>query len=79
MPTVLIHLNNEEAVLAEIDQLPAAADTLVTVKNPRRRDGKDIIYLDANASTVMFPVYRINFIEVIPTGDEEEIIGHFRE
>ena len=79
MPTVLIHLNNEDAVLAEIDQLPAATDTLVLVKNPRRRDGKDIIYLDVNASIVLFPVYRINFIEVIPTGNEEEIIGHFRE
>ena len=79
MPTVLIHLNNEDAVLAEIDALPAATDTLVVVKNPRRRDGKDLIYLDQNVTTVMFPVYRINFIEIIPTGEEEEIIGHFRE
>ena len=79
MPTVLIHLNNEDAVLADIDQLPAAADTLVVVKNPRRRDGKDVTYLDVNASIVLFPIYRINFIEVIPTGEEEEIIGHFRE
>ena len=74
MPTVLIHLNNEDAVLAEIDQLPAMTDTMVVVKNPRRRDGKDLIYLDQNVTTVLFPVYRINFIEIVPTGEEEEIL-----
>jgi hypothetical protein len=79
MPTVLIHLNNEEAVLAEIDQLPAPSDNLVVVTNPRRRDGKDLLYLDSNVTTVLFPVYRINFIEIVPSGEEEEIIGHFRE
>jgi hypothetical protein len=79
MPTVLLHIVNEDAVLAEMDQLPATNDTMVVVKNPRRRDGKDVLYIDIKVATVIFPLSRINFIEVIPTGEEDEIIGHFRE
>ncbi len=79
MPTILLHIQSDDPVLGEVDELPAPADALIIVKNPRRRDGKDLYYLDANVTTVMWPVARINFIEVIPTGEEEEIIGFVRE
>jgi len=79
MPTVLVHINNEDPVLGEMDALPSAADTMVIVKNPRRRDGKDLHYLEANVTTVYWPVSRINFIEVIPSGEEEQIISFVRE
>lgn len=79
MPSVLVHINNEDPVLGEMDALPGCADTMVTVKNPRRRDGKDLHYLEPNVSTVMWPLSRINFIEVIPTGEEEQIISFVRD
>lgn len=79
MPIVLIHINNEDPVLGEMDSLPGATDLLMVVKNPRRRDGKDLHYLEANVSTVIWPVSRVNFIEVIPTGEEEDIISFVRE
>jgi len=79
MPSVLVHLQNEDPVLGDMDSLPGLSDTLIVVKNPRRRDGKDLHYLDANVSTVIWPVSRINFIEVIPSGDEEQIISFVRE
>jgi hypothetical protein len=79
MPTVMVHILNEDAILAEVDQLPASSDTLITIKNPRRRDGKDVLFIDANVVTVIYPLTRINFIEVMPSGEGEEIIGHFRE
>lgn len=79
MPSVLIHISNEDPVLGEIDALPAPTDVLLTVKNPRRKDGKDLHYVEANVSTVIWPITRINFIEVIPTGEEEEIISFVRE
>jgi hypothetical protein len=79
MPTICVHILNEEAILAEIDQLPVSNDTLITIKNPRRKDGKDVLFIDANVVTVIYPLTRINFIEVMPTGEGEEIIGHFRE
>jgi hypothetical protein len=79
MPTLLIHIQNEDPVLGECDELPAPGDSLLVVKNPRRKDGKDLHYLDANVTTVMWPVARINYIEIMPSGEEEEIIGFVRE
>lgn len=79
MPLVLVHLLNEDPVLGEVDALPAATDTLITVKNPRRRDGKDLHYLEPNVTTVQWPIIRVNFIEVYQTGEEEEIISFVRE
>jgi hypothetical protein len=79
MPSVLIHLMNEDPVLGEIDTLPSVTDMLICIKNPRRRDGKDLHYLEPNVTTVMWPISRLNFIEVMPTGEEEEIISFIRE
>ena len=79
MPTVLIHISNEDPVLGEMDALPSTSDQMVIVKNPRRRDGKDVHYLETNVSTVLWPITRINFIEVMPTGEEDDIISFVRE
>jgi hypothetical protein len=79
MPMVLVHIQNEDPVLGEMDTAPMATDTLIVLKNPRRRDGKDLHYLDANVSTVVWPLTRINFIEIMPSGEEEEIISFVRE
>ena len=80
MPTtVQIHIVNEEPILAEIDNLPSSSDTLVIAMNPRLRDGKDLRFLAANVTTLILPVNRINFIQVLPSSDEEKVIGFVRE
>ncbi|MEE9216104.1 MAG: hypothetical protein V3U32_01595 [Anaerolineales bacterium] len=80
MPTtVLIHLTGEDPVLGEVDELPAPTDTAVTVNNPRRRDGKDLPYIDGNVVTVVWPMHRVTFMEILPTAEEEELIGFVRE
>jgi hypothetical protein len=79
MLMVLVHIQNEDPVLGEMEAIPSPGDLLILVKNPRRRDGKDLHYLDANVNTVIWPVSRINFIEIMPSGDEEDIISFVRE
>ena len=80
MPTtVLVHLSGEDPVLGEIDELPEPTDTAITVNNPRRRDGKDLPYIDGNVVSVMWPMHRVTFMEILPTADEEELIGFVRE
>ena len=79
MPNVIVHIQNEDPVLGELESLPGSGDSTVTVKNPRRRDGKDLPYLDPSVTTVVWPMSRINFIEVMPGRDEEEIITQVRE
>ena len=79
MPTVLIHIANEDPVMGEVDQLPGLTDTNLLVKNPRRRDGKDLPNLQGNVTQVIWPVARISFIEIVPGEGEEQIIGFVRE
>jgi len=77
--TVVVHIYNEDPVCGEIDQLPSTNDTLITIHNPRRRDGKDVLYLANNVITVIWPVSQISFIEVMPSEGEDRIIGFVRE
>ncbi len=79
MPTILVHILNEDPILGEVNELPAPTDQTITVRNPRRRDGKDLHYLQANVTEVIWPLVRIAFIEIIPGDAEEEIIGFVRE
>ena len=77
--TVVLHIEDEAPIVAEVDEVPSASDSLIVVNNPRRRDGKDLHYLDNNVVTVMWPLTRINFIEILPSTEEERIIGFVRE
>lgn len=79
MPTILIHISNEDPILGEVENLPTTTDQSIKVKNPRRRDGKDLHYLQANVTEVIWPVGRIAFIEIIPGDQEDQIIGFVRE
>jgi len=78
--TIIIHILNSEPILAEIDELPASADNSITLHNPRHIDGKDISYIQEQVSTVIWPLEKINFIEIMPGEEEDEdIIGFVRE
>jgi hypothetical protein len=77
--TLLVHLSGEDPIVGEVDDLPAPTDVSITLNNPRRRDGKDLTYLQGNVVTVVWPMHRVNFIEIMPTAEEESLIGPVRE
>jgi hypothetical protein len=77
--SVIVHINNEDAIVGEIDNMPHPTDNIVVVTNPRRRDGKDVHYLEDDVSTMIVPWHRINFIQVLPSGGIEEVIGFVRD
>jgi hypothetical protein len=79
MPVILLHMLNEDPVMGDVEELPKKTDTLLYVEHPRRRDGKDIPYLEANVNTVIWPMSRISFIEIIPGADDEKIVSFVRE
>jgi len=79
MPSVIVHFLNEDPIVGEVDTLPNPDDTLVSIKNPRRKDGKDIPFLEPNVNIVLWPLARISFIEIVSSGSEEEIISFVRE
>jgi hypothetical protein len=77
--TVVLHLAGDVPVLGEIEELPKPTDTILTITNPRQRDGKDLHYLDHNVLKVIWPIDRLSLIEVIESAEEEKIIGFVRE
>ncbi len=79
MQTVIVHINNEDPIVCEMDELPTETSLLVILNNPRRRDGSDVHYLDEGVATVLYPMHRINFIQVLPSAEMEEVIGFVRE
>lgn len=76
---ILLHISGEEPIAGEVEELPKPTDTVITVINPRRRDGKDIHYIDSRAIKVVWPLDKISFIEVLGGEEEEQIIGFVRE
>ncbi len=79
MPSILVHIANEDPIMGEISELPGRNDQSILIKNPRKRDGKDLHYLQANVTEVIWPMSRVAFIEVLPSGEEEQIIGFVRD
>ena len=77
--TVILHIANEASVLGEVEDLPKPADTIITITNPRQKDGKDLHYLDERVSKVIWPLVKVSFIEVLGDSEEEKIISFVRE
>lgn len=77
--TVILHLMNAEPVMGEIEELPSPTDQIVLVNNPRMMDGKDVHYLATNVTSVIWPISRLTFIELMPSEEEDRIIGFVRE
>ncbi|MCC7362437.1 MAG: hypothetical protein IT317_23355 [Anaerolineales bacterium] len=77
--TIQIHISNEEPVVAEVETLPTLTDTVVVAQNPRLRDGKDLRYLAPNVTTVIYPMTRVMYIQVLPSSEEERIVGFVRD
>jgi hypothetical protein len=77
--TVILHIPSEPSIIGEVDELPKPTDQILSVHNPRQKDGKDLHYLEHNVVQVIWPLIRISFIEVLPGEEEDQIIGFVRE
>ena len=77
--TVIVHLAGEASIVGEIEELPKNADTIITISNPRLRDGKDLHYIEPNVTKVIWPFTKISFIELLESTEEETLIGFVRE
>ena len=77
--TAIIHIMNEDPVVVEIEEMPTVNDTVLIGMNPRRKDGKDVHYVEPDVTKVIWPWTRINFLEIMPSHDEDQIIGFVRD
>lgn len=79
MVSIILHISNEDPIVCEVDALPESLSQFIIVHNPRKRDGKDIHYLDEDVTSMLVPFHRVNFIQLLPSGEVEEVFGFVRE
>ena len=79
MPTVILHMINEDPVVGELDELPEPIDTLIYIRKPRRRDGKLLHYMEPSVTLAAWPISRLSFFEVLPEGEDDALVNVVRE
>lgn len=62
----VIHLNNEQPLVADLFELPDAAHVGLRCTNLRTLGGKRPVFADDSASVFFFPYLHIRFVEVPP-------------
>lgn len=70
MITMIIHIANQEPVKVDVESMPNPGDQVLICKNPRERNDKPFSWVDDGVTTVIFPWWRINYVQVMPTGED---------
>ena len=68
---VVLHINNEQPLRADLFELPAADTVLLRCTNIRTLNGTRPIFIDDLQSIVFFPMLHLRFIEVLPRSQAE--------
>jgi hypothetical protein len=76
---IQVHIAGDDPVVIEVEDLPNPSDQFVMGMNPQRRDGKEVSYILREVNQVIFPWWRINFVQILPSEDEEEVMTFVRE
>jgi hypothetical protein len=63
---VVIHITNEQPLLADLFETPSATDVSLVCTNVRMLDGKKPIFIDRSTSVFVFPYLNVRFIEFTP-------------
>lgn len=71
MISILVHVAGQEPVKLDVDSLPSPSDTFVMGRNPRERSDKEVTWTDEGVTTIIIPWWRINYIQVLPSGEDE--------
>ena len=79
MITIIVHVNSEEPIEAEVEELPEPNANFLLINNPRLRDGKDLHYLAEEVTSMMIPWHRINFVQIKSSGESEEVMSFVRQ
>jgi hypothetical protein len=62
---VVIHINNEQPLLADLYDMPGPTDISLVCTNVRMLDGKKPLFIDHTGSSFVFPYLHIRFIEIL--------------
>lgn len=62
----VIHIMNEQPMLADLFEAPSPADVGMRCTNLRTMNGKRPVFVDDSASIFFFPYLNIRFVEIPP-------------
>ena len=66
---IVIHLSNEQPLLADLFEMPKPSDGQLVCTNLRSMNGKRPVFADSIDSVFIFPVSQIRFVEIPPGAD----------
>ena len=69
---VVLHMNNEQPLMADLFELPDATTALLRCTNLRMMNGKRPVFADDIESIFFFPMLHLRFIEVLPRSQGPE-------
>jgi len=61
----VIHINNEQPLLADLYDVPTPQDVSLVCTNVRMLDGKKPVFVDRSNSVFVFPYLHVRFIEIM--------------
>ncbi|HTC85320.1 MAG TPA: hypothetical protein VK656_01355 [Candidatus Acidoferrum sp.] len=61
---VIVHLHNEQPLMADLYQMPAPTDAALVCTNLRDMNGKRPVFIDDSASYFSFSLTVVRFVEV---------------
>ncbi len=67
----VLHINNEQPLLADLFELPGSGDVGLRCTNLRTMNGKRPVFVDDSASVFFFPYLHIRFVEIPPAAAGE--------
>jgi hypothetical protein len=62
----IIHIQNEQPLLADLYDMPQALDQGLLCTNLRMLDGKRPVFIERSDSAFFFPYLHIRFLEIMP-------------
>ncbi len=68
---VIVHVLNEQPLMADLFGMPAAGDTGLVCTNLRTVEGRRPIFIERSDSTFFFPFVHLRFVEM-PSGQLAE-------
>ena len=76
----VLHINNEQPLLADLYSIPETSDVAVLCTNVRTLNGKRPVWADNSESVFLFPLVHLRFIEIAPgtidqTADDRPRVG----
>jgi hypothetical protein len=77
--SLLLHVTGEDSIVVDVEELPDPSDQILIASNPRYRDGKEVRNILPEVNRVIYPWWRISFIEILPGREEEEVYGFYRD